>query len=221
MKAPKRTICLALLNCGSCLFLFLSVNLSFATNLGTFGATYTIEERDAYAELKLKAASVDFAKHINKKKLANQVEKYRPSDIALVKDIPPARKDASYIVDMTYTLVHDIPDGQGGTLYPAGYSFNPLDYIMYPNTLVIINGLSPKQLVWFRNSEHFKDYRVKLLITDGPYRELARSLKRPVYYASKKIIDVFQVRAVPSVIRQKGNMIEVTEIYVGNKKAYR
>lgn len=218
MKAPKRTICLALLLCGSCLFIFLGGTLSFATNLGRFGATYPIEEKDAYRELKLKAASVDLTKHINKKKLANQVEKFRPSDIAQVKDIPPAHKDASYLVDMTYTLAHDIPDGQGGILYPAGYSFNPLDYIMYPNTLVIINGLSPKQLVWFRNCEHFKDYRVKLLITDGSYRELARSLKRPVYYTSKKIVDVFQVKAVPSVIRQKGNMMEVTEVYVGNKE---
>lgn len=198
------------------LFVFLGV--SSAKNLGTFGATYPVIEKDALKEMEEKARQADVSKFINKKRLKDKISNYRPPEVEELKKIGPARTERTFLVDMTYSLQNDIPDGQGRVLYPKGYTFNPLDYISYPNTLVILNGKSPKQLVWFKASEYAKDYKTKLLITDGSYLELSRSLKRPVFYASKAIINIFRIGAVPSVIRQKNNMMEVTEIAVGKIK---
>ena len=57
----------------------------------------------------------------------------------------PARKERTFLVDMTYTLDRDIADEKGNVVYPKGYTFNPLDYITYPGTLVILDGNSPTQ----------------------------------------------------------------------------
>jgi hypothetical protein len=51
-----------------------------------------------------------------------------------------------------------------------------------------------------------------LLITDGFYYDLAQKLKRPVFYASTTIIDRLQLKAVPSVARQSGTYMEISEI---------
>ena len=218
MKILGRSAWTTILLAGTIFSLILAEQLSCAKDLGTFGATYPIAEKDALKEIEQKAAQANISKFINKKKLVSRINSFKPSGLAEVRDIGPARADRTFLVDMTYTLSYDIPDGQGGILYPKGYTFNPLDYIAYPHTLVILNGMSPKQVVWFRVSEYMKDYKVKLIITDGSYRELSKSLKRPVFYASRAIINAFQIKAVPSVVRQKGNMMEVTEIAVGKQK---
>ena len=41
---------------------------------------------------------------------------------------------------MTYTTEIDVPDGKGGILYPKGYTFNPLEYLTYSKTIIVING---------------------------------------------------------------------------------
>ncbi|MBP7529743.1 MAG: hypothetical protein KA801_17610 [Syntrophorhabdaceae bacterium] len=197
--------------------LLVTGSISPARDLGTFGATYPIVEKDALKEIEQKAGRVDVSKIINKKRLIDRVDNFRPSDMAELRKIGPARKESAFLVDMTYSLQFDIPDGQGGVLYPRDYVFNPLDYVVYPNTLVFLNGRNPKQVVWFRTSEYARDYRVKLIITDGSYLDLSRALRRPVFYASKALVNIFRIRAVPSVVKQKGNKMEVREIAVGEK----
>ena len=128
--------------------------------------------------------------------------------------IGPARKDRTFLVDMTYALERDIKDDKGNIIYPAGYTFNPLNYVAYPRTLVILNGKRPEQIRWFEESPYAKDAQVTLLLTDGFYSELSRSLKRPVFYASTKLIEAFRIQAVPSVVRQSGAYMEVTEVLV-------
>ncbi len=117
-------------------------------------------------------------------------------------------------MDMTYTLERDIKDDKGNIVYPAGYTFNPLNYVAYPRTFVIINGKRPDHIRWFEESSYAKDAQVTLLLTDGSYSELSRSLKRPVFYASTKLIEVFKIEAVPSVVRQSGAYMEVTEVRI-------
>ena len=89
----------------------------------------------------------------------------------------------------------------------------------YPRTLVILNGKRPEHIRWFEESSYAKDAQVTLLLTDGSYSELSRSLKRPVFYASTKLIEVFKIQAVPSVVRQSGAYMEVTEVRIPPKQA--
>lgn len=186
---------------------------STAKDLGVFGAVYDIAEKDALKEIEEKARNVDINRIINRGDLARKVKNYTPEDLKDVK-LPPARKDRTFLVDMTYTLDRDIADERGNVIYPKGYAFNPLDYVNYPGILIVLDGKSQSQIAWFRGSDYNKDLKTKLVITDGSYTELSRTLKRPVFYASRAIIGVFQIQAVPSIVRQDGALMEVREILV-------
>jgi conjugal transfer pilus assembly protein TraW len=176
-----------------------------AIELGTVGRTYPITEKDALTEIEGRASSVDW------KKLYSMVkpENYRPENL---QDLPRAQKARSFLVDMTYTLKSDIPDGKGGILYPAGYSFNPLDYVTFKKSLVVIDGTDREQVSWFAHSKYMGQPYIMLLITGGSTTDLQKQLQQPVFYATRPIIQRFDLVAVPSVIRRKGRAMEVVEI---------
>ena len=183
--------------------------------LGTYGMTYQISEKDALSEIETRAGQVDWNKVLDKRK----VENYQgPPDRM---SLPRARRNRSFLVDMTYTTEIDIPDGKGGILYPKGYTFNPLDYVTYPKTLVVINGSDPDQVKWLALSEYDKRLDVTLLLTEGNFKTVAKKVSRPVFYADRKIIERLKLQALPSIIRQKGRLLEVTEVAlsVGKVKA--
>lgn len=174
--------------------------------LGTYGMTYQISEKDALAEIEARARQVDWNKVLDKKK----VENYQgPPDRM---SLPRAKRNRSFLVDMTYSTEIDVPDGKGGILYPKGYTFNPLDYVPYPKTLVVINGSDSDQVKWLAGSEYDKRLDVTLLLTEGSFKTVAKKVSRPVFYADRKIIERLKLQAVPSIIRQKGRMMEVTEV---------
>ncbi len=183
--------------------------------LGTFGMTYRISERDALAEIEERSRQVDWNKILDKRK----VENYQgPPDRM---NLPRAKRSRIFAVDMTYTTEIAVPDGKGGILYPKGYTFNPLDYVTYPKTLVVINGNDPEQVKWLAASEYDKRLDVTLLLSEGSFGAVAKRVRRPVFYADQKIIERFKLKAVPSVIKQNGRLMEVTEVAlpVGKVKA--
>lgn len=188
--------------------LVLGVTSVQAKVIGTFGTTYRITERDALAEIEERARQVDWNKVLDKRK----VENYQgPPDKA---SLPRAKRNRSFPVDMTYTTEIDVPDGKGGILYPKGYTFNPLDYVIYPKTLVVIDGTDPEQVKWFAASEYDKRLDVTLLLTEGSFGAVSKRISRPLFYADSKMIERLKLKAVPSVIKQKGRLMEVSEIYV-------
>ncbi len=188
--------------------LVLGVSPGHAKVIGTFGTTYQISERDALTEIEERARHVDWNKVLDKRK----VENYQgPPDKS---SLPRAKRNRSFPVDMTYTTEIDVPDGKGGILYPKGYTFNPLDYVTYPKTLVVIDGTDPIQVKWFAASEYDKRLDVTLLLTDGSFGAVSKRISRPLFYADRKIVERLKLKAVPSVIKQEGRLMGVREIYL-------
>ena len=183
-------------------------------DLGIAGNTYPIAEPDALQEIQEKAKTININKYMNKARLEKRTKEFKPIDLPVLK---PASVDRSFTVDLTYTLDFDITDGKGAIVYPRGYTFNPLDYIRYNKTIVVINGNNKKQLEWFENSEYAKDINILLLITNGSYYQVKERLKQQVFYANKLIVERFKLKAVPSVIQQKGPVLEVKEIAIENQ----
>ena len=186
--------------------LMVCVSSAQAKELGTFGMTYRIAERDALAEIEDRAKQVDWHKVLDKRKVENF--QGPPDRVRL----PRAKRNRSFPVDMTYTTEIDVPDGKGGILYPKGYTFNPLDYVTYPKTLVVIDGADPEQVKWFATSEYDKRLDVMLLLTEGNFGNVSKKISRPLFYADRKIVERLKLQAVPSVVRQKGRIMEVTEV---------
>jgi len=187
----------------------IQIHCLYAKNLGVHGKTYNVAEPDVLAEIRKQVSKVNWEKIIDKKKLLNSAKNYKPVNL---KKMKTAKKQRTFAVDMTYTLDFNITDAQGSIIYPAGYRFNPLDYINYTKTLIVINAAMPKQVEWLISSGYAKDINAMVLITDGSYYDISKRLKRPVYFANAELIEKFQVGAVPAVIRQHGNMMHVTEV---------
>lgn len=189
------------------LAVFALVQSGYAKDLGVVGKVYPIAEKSALEEIKERAANIDWGKHLSKIK----PEDYRPANKV---SLPRATKPSVRMIDMTYTLDMDIPDGKGGILYPRGYTFNPLDYISYPRTIVVINAKDKAQSKWFATSGFAQRADVLLMITDGAFVDVIKNTKRPVYYADSRITDKFKIRSLPSVVKQSGRAMEVTEYVV-------
>lgn len=188
--------------------LFLCVFSAQAKEFGSFGRTYPVAEKDALTEIEERAMQVDWSTVLDKKKMENYEG---PPDKG---KLPRVERDRVRQVDITYTTDIDVPDGTGGILYPKGYTFNPLDYVTYQKTIIVINGNDREQVSWFKTSEYSQRLDVLLLITEGAFGSIVKKVNRTVSYANNKIISRFQLYAVPSVIRQKGRVMEVTEVAV-------
>ena len=183
------------------------------TVVGWAGDTYPIAEKDALSELMQKVRQIDWKRQFSD--IKQSVQAFRPPDLAR---LPRAKHDRTFMVDPTYTLPFDIPDGKGGILYPKGYTFNPLDYVSLPDVLVFIDGSDKRQLEWFQKSPYAKAPNVMLLLTGGSYPEVEKKLQRPVFYAPEKITKRFRIEAVPSVLYQEGKFLEVKEFEIKNSK---
>ncbi len=183
-------------------------------NLGTVGTTYPIVEKDALVEIQEKVKSIDFSKTLSRENWGQKIKDFKPKNLVT---LPPAKKNRSFLVDMTYSLEFDIPrvNEKGevtGTLYPKGYTFNPLDYISYPSTIIFLDATDTAQLTWLKDSPYLDDLKVTLIVTDGNWYELSTELNTRVYYASELMIERFQIKALPSIVYQEGNRMRVQEI---------
>ncbi len=175
--------------------------------IGTFGKVYSIAEPDALAEIEERAREINWKSILDKEKPEN----FRPPNLVA---LPRASHDRSFLVDVTYTLEFDVPDGRGGVLYPRGYRFNPLDYVPFNQTLVILDGDDPDQMAWLQKSSLLKDSNSMILLTRGAFSTIGKHLGRAVFYADRRILERFNLAAVPSVVARRGRLMEVKEIEV-------
>ena len=180
--------------------------------VATVGATYSIAEQDALVEIEERAKAVDWSKAMPK---PVDLAAYHPSTMSR---LPKAQKGKRYLIDLTYTLKQDLPDGRGGVLYPKGYTFNPLDVVPFDQVLVIIDADDREQLAWLFASALLADQKTRIMVTGGKSRDLAAKLNRPVSYADSRIIDRFRVGAIPAIIRAQGKLILVEEVKVASSR---
>ena len=192
-------------------FCLLGVDTSHAKHLGTVGRVYPVTEPDALAEIQEAARRADWRTALDKEKIHAAIQRFRPKELH---SLPIAKADKVFQVNMTYTLENNIPDGKGGKLYPKGYAFNPLEYVRLTSVLVVIDGGDKRQVDWFKRSPYAGDYHARLLLSGGDYYDLTKELDRPVFYLMDDVAKRLQLAAVPSVVRQSGKKLEVTEVLI-------
>ncbi len=198
----------------SILFIYFTIfSVSFVSgqtvDLGQVGNTWSVIEQDVTEELKTTARK-SFDAAIGD--IRRNIKKYQPAEG--VYRLPPCEKNASFAVDMTWTLGRDLRDGNGKIIYPAGYRFNPLEYVSFTQILVVLDATNPDQMAWFTQSPYGTDGRVLLLLSDGYAFDVMSRLNRPVYYLSKTIAERLKLRSVPSVVHSVNKKMEVFELNV-------
>lgn len=191
------------------LFLYMAQSnpaAAITKDLGVVGTTYPVVEADLLMELQERSKkSEQIILEIVKKR-----PEYQPADLCY---LPRARTNRCFQVDPTYTLQRDMFAADGKLLYPAGYTFNPLDYVSLPG-LVVIDGNNPVQVEWFKSSPYFPNYQAKLLLSGGHAATVQKELQRPVYYLTDSMAKRLQLTAVPSVIIHKGATLQIREVKI-------
>lgn len=177
--------------------------------VGKEGTTYPIKERSFQDVINERVEKFDFEawKLDQQLRVSDTANKFRPADA--VADLPVATSSSAYRVDLTYTLPYDIKDIQGNVIYPAGFTFNPLEQMAkqglgLSRVIVVLNGENENELAWFQNK--FSDLapeEVVLLVTNGHAIEIAGKLRRQVQYLPQILKERFVIKATPSVVVQR------------------
>ena len=169
------------------------------------GPTSAVVETDLGDELRQRALSVDL------EQLRSAQAHYQPANLQA---LPRAEKDTTTRVDLTHTLEQNLIDAQGTILYPAGFTFNPLQYVSLSGALVVIDGSDPEQVAWFKGSPYGSNRRALLLLSGGLAAALRDELRRPVAYLTEDIARRLQLRAVPSVVMEQDQHLTVREVRI-------
>ena len=173
------------------------------------GPTSAVIETDLGEALRQRAVRVDV------EQLRHAQARYQPANLHA---LPRATKDATTMVDLTHTLEQDVQDANGQVLYPAGFTFNPLRYVSLSGALVVIDGSDPEQVAWFKGSPYGSNRRALLLLSGGLAAALRDELRRPVAYLTEDIARRLQVRAVPSIVAERDNQLEIREVSLGRQR---
>ena len=169
------------------------------------GPTSAVVETDLAEALRQRAVSIDV------EQLRSAQAHYQPANLQA---LPRAEKDTTTRVDLTHTLEQDLVDAQGTILYPAGFTFNPLQYVSLSGALVVIDGSDPEQVAWFKDSPYGANHRALLLLSGGLAATLRDELDRPVAYLTEDIAQRLQLRAVPSVVMEQDQHLTVREVRI-------
>lgn len=185
-------------------------------DLGKWGETTDIAERDLVEEMKSRLAAIDW-----QAKKEQVIRQYWQKKQFL--ELPPTRKERIFYLDATYRVQRDfvLPDGK--VLARAGDEIDLFKIIPPTFVLVVFDAGDPRQLEWAKKAgkQYATKLRVKYITTRIPDREhgwkslenLQNSLDDRVYLLNDQVRERFNLQHVPSLVHyvKKKHRFEVRE----------
>jgi conjugal transfer pilus assembly protein TraW len=174
-------------------------------DLGKWGQTVEIAERDLIDEMKARLAGIDW-----ESKKAQAVANYWEKQKFL--DLPKAREEKVIYLDATYQADQDfiLPDGK--VIARAGQKIDLFKVVPPTFMLVVFDAADPQQVAWAvkTGQEHAGKYRVKYLATRIPghrgrgwetLAQLEDHLQAPLYLLNEPVRDRFKLKHAPAIVR--------------------
>lgn len=170
------------------LLLMMLTNFAHAKDLGTFGHTFDIAEKDLLEVIETKLQNVDLTAYHDK--LRKQV--LAPNRIP---NITKAQNNTSRKFDPTVMLEEDIIDENGKVIYAKGFAINPLNYQPFDGHLLFIDASDDTQYQFAKDYANAHKNTTVILIAgkseDFPYFDQWGA------YSTR-----FGIKKVPAVIFQ-------------------
>lgn len=173
------------------------------TARSTIGRTWPIAEPDALSEIEAKVATLprDMSKAFGPRDTWSAL---RSAQLA------PATADRTRTVVPFYTLDFDITLPGGKTLYPKGFTFNPLTFVQLPQRLVVVH---PRDLAWALRTARQSDF---ILLTahgqeHGDPITLTEKTGRAIYILEERVKERLGLTVAPVVVAQAGQKLVLTE----------
>lgn len=170
---------------------------AIAQPAATIGQVYPIAERDALEEISARAAEVNWREAMTKPR--SEWSAYRFAEV------PAATQAARREHRPIHIVEYPVHSADGTLIYPAGFEFNPLDYLTLPRRVVVIR---PEHALWAKTQLNATDL---VLLAGADTERAGRTLDRPVFILDARTKARLGVRAAPSVIEQHGTALVITE----------
>jgi conjugal transfer pilus assembly protein TraW len=184
------------------------MSLVFLTGMSEFpkqsfiGKTYPIAEGDALAEIEAKADATPF----DPSKFGT------PSDWTATQSalIPPGTERRVRFVTPFHELAFGVPDSNGDILYPAGFTFNPLEHATLPGRIIVT---LPDRIEWALEEAGPMDM---VLVSGATPEQVLGHPGRSVFLLSDMLAERLDVRSAPTFIQQVGARLKLTELRAGD-----
>lgn len=187
-----------------------------AENLGTYGNTYPIKEKNFLDAIKDMITGLEDSGELDKMNTAFKERAtksiMRPPGLGL----PRAMQNRSFIYDPAVIVQEDITDLRGNIIATKGTVVNPLEHMQFSGKLLFFNGDDKAQVKWVLEESANWEGDIFLILTDGSPIELMRETKQRMYFDQRGYLtSTFGVRAVPAVLYADQNLMQGQEIFLG------
>lgn len=195
------------------IFLSTLLTLTFSCayeDLGTYGQTFEIKERNFMEELNERATKVD------KKKLEEQITKAIDKSLNIQSDIEACIQSKKRIYTPTQTATQDmfIPYTYK-RIVKKGETYNILERnnVIMPYHLMFIDGTDEVQIELAKLYKSKLKQQMRILLVKGDFRKV---VNMPLLSAIKIArqsdeIKAFNLKCLPSIYTQKNYSFEITE----------
>ena len=184
------------------LIVFLALNFycifCFSDNI-VVGISYDIIEKDLLNEIETRVKSVNWDELLNSS-LKNWTA-LKPVEV------PVAIEDRHRFYQPEYVNESIIKGADGKTLYPAGYTFNPLAYSFMLGRIVVTD---EKYVPWLLKTNKLLT-NDQILLSHGDPIALSISLNRPVYRLDAVTAMRLNVQFQPVIISQSSLVLQINE----------
>ena len=189
----------------------------YAHDLGIYGETQEIAEKDIRSVIYSQAKTLSFQKlerelQNNLYRQAQEIGEHLPKTY-----LPEARVNQIIFINPSIKLKHNI-SYHGKVFYPKNTWINPLSKIRPISHLLFFNPESRAQKKWAIKALKLNPAELVLIATQGNPVKLSTELNYPVYYAFPGILHRFHVQATPTLVKpgERGggheNELEITSL---------
>ena len=120
--------------------------------------------------------------------------------------MPPAEEERIRHVDPSVNVPNPVYDLAGKIVSPAG-TVNPLEHVPLSKPILFLREDQVEPLLG-----EIREKKPVLMLTDGDVRGASSLAGRMVYRANPFILERLRIEKTPSLVTQKGLMLEVREI---------
>ena len=183
-----------------------------AKDFGVQGTTYPVSEESLLEYIKRQLATIPEATLRMKQLEIQERVKQSVWNPTTVQGLHKARDFRRYTFDPTITLDKDILDHQGHIIAAKGSRYNPLETVQLKDTLLLFDGTDPEQINWAEG----QGVHTKWILIKGRPFDVMKQHDRVVYFdQGGAICRQFKIVAVPAIVRQNGQLLEVEEGFGG------
>jgi conjugal transfer pilus assembly protein TraW len=179
--------------------LVICVAKSYASDLGTYGDTYPIVEKDAIELFKAEVTK-GLADGGKERLVSGARQRFvdEMSNIPPAKGVSVAKQSQSRIEDLTERVNRDILDDKKQVIVEAGSTINPLTIHPLTKKIFFIDARQPDQLKFVKERAEQRD---KIILTAGNLWTTQQYLKRHVYL-DMGMAHKMRIQVTPSVASQ-------------------